>query len=352
MTAGPLEPKTKIENRTVAEVLAQTRALVEPAHRAAVDRLSGSMRHIAGYHAGWWDADGAPCAESGKSVRPALALAAARAISGRHGDMRTRAAIPAAVAVELVHDFSLLHDDVMDHDLTRRHRPSAWAVFGVGQAILTGDALQALSIEVLSELPCPNPPVRVLISTMLELCAGQSADIGFENRTDVTLDECMTMAAGKTAALLGCACELGALAAGATPQQAAQLRAFGRHLGTAFQLVDDLLGIWGDPRATGKPVGSDLRSHKKSLPVMAALSSGTAAGDQLGRLYHRDEPVDDPAVAHFTELIERAGARRWASTEAEREIASAMTCLARLGASPADTHDLRLLADLITHRNH
>ncbi|MCU1639828.1 MAG: Geranylgeranyl pyrophosphate synthase-like protein [Nocardia sp.] len=348
MTAGPFAPGTK----TVAQVLAHTRELVEPAHRAAVDRLPESLRHIAGYHAGWWNADGTACAETGKAVRPALVLAAARAVGGSLGDLLVEAAVPAAVAVELVHDFSLLHDDVMDHDLTRRHRPSAWSVFGVGQAILAGDALQALSIDVLAELATPGPALRVLTATVLELCAGQSADISFEGRTDVTLDECLTMAAGKTAALLGCACELGAIAVGAAPRQIGEMRSFGRHLGTAFQLVDDLLGIWGDPKATGKPVGSDLRSHKKSLPVMAALSSGTAAGAQLGRLYYRDEPVDDPAVVRFTELIERAGARRWASVEAEREIAAALACLQRAGADSEGAQDLRLLADLITHRNH
>jgi geranylgeranyl diphosphate synthase type I len=356
--------------RTAAQILAETRAVVNPAHRAAVDGLPPEIRHVAGYHIGWWEADGRMTGAGGKAVRPAFVLACARAAGGG-GDqaaMRERlasaqAAVDAAVAVELVHDFSLLHDDVMDGDLTRRHRAAAWAVFGVGRAILAGDALLALAMDVLTgdqgrdggldAGACARAgSARVLSGTLLELCRGQSADLAFENRGDVTLTECLAMAERKTGALLGAACQLGALAGGADHRAAELYRTFGRHIGVAFQLVDDVLGIWGDPAVTGKPAGNDLAARKKSLPVVAALTSGGQAACHLARLYQREDAFDEAAVAHAAELVEMAGGRVWALAEAERRIQAAREALAGARPEPNAEADLHVLADLITRRNH
>ncbi len=298
--------------RPTHEVLAWSRTLVDPALRDAVAGLSPAMRDIAGYHFGWWDEHGQPSdAGGGKAFRPALVLLAASSVGGV-----PTTAVPTAVGVELVHNFSLLHDDVMDGDATRRHRPTAWRVFGRDAAILGGDALLALACGVVagSEHPTAGEATRCLSTTVLRLVEGQSADMAFERRTNVSVDECFTMVERKTAALLGCACHLGALFGGATPEQAERLHAFGIQLGLAFQLVDDLLGIWGDPAATGKPAHSDLRNRKKSLPVVAALNSSTPAGGALARLYGRepyDEPLDATEVSRAAELVTAAGAREW-----------------------------------------
>jgi geranylgeranyl diphosphate synthase type I len=329
--------------RTVQHVLAEARMLVEPAHRAAVDRLPDLMRHITGYHVGWWDAQGQPTGNSGKSVRPALVLAAAVAVGGHPAD-----AVAQAVAVELVHDFSLLHDDIMDGDLTRRHRPSAWSVFGVSEAILAGDMLMPLASDLLAGRPC----VQVLTRAVLDVCTGQAADMAFQQRADVGVEECAAMAAGKTGALLACACELGALAGGGDARQAALLAQFGHHLGMAFQLIDDLLGIWGDPAFTGKPAQSDLANRKKSLPVVAALTSGTPAAYHLARLYQRDSNGGNTALAHIADLIEESGARSWAQTEADRRLGLALDCLAQAVPDGSGTADLIALAHLITRRDH
>ncbi len=354
--------------RTAAQILAETRAAVNPAHRAAVDGLPPEIRHVAGYHIGWWEADGRMTGAGGKAVRPAFVLACARAAGGG-GDQAEmtdrRAAVDAAVAVELVHDFSLLHDDVMDGDLTRRHRAAAWAVFGVGRAILAGDALLALAMDVLTGDPGPDddagtrglPHVRagsarVLSGALLELCRGQSADLAFENRGDVTLTECLAMAERKTGALLGAACQLGALAGGADRRGAELYRTFGRQIGVAFQLVDDVLGIWGDPAVTGKPAGNDLAARKKSLPVVAALTSGGQAARHLARLYQREDAFDAATVARAAELVEMAGGRAWALAEAERRIQAAREALAGARPEPNAEADLHVLADLITRRNH
>jgi geranylgeranyl diphosphate synthase, type I len=343
--------------RAAAQILAETRGVVEPAHRAAVDGLPPEIRHVAGYHIGWWEADGRVTGASGKAVRPAFVLACARAAGGG-GDADQRApAVDAAVAVELVHDFSLLHDDVMDGDLTRRHRAAAWAVFGVGRAILVGDALLALAMDVLTgdsgrDGDPDTGAARVLSGTLLELCRGQSADLAFETRGDVTLAECLAMAEGKTGALLGAAGQLGALAGGADGRTAELYRTFGRQLGVAFQLVDDVLGIWGDPAVTGKPAGNDLAARKKSLPVVAALTSGHPAAGHLARLYQRKDAFDEATVAHAAELVEMAGGRAWALAEAERRIQAAREALARARPEPNAEADLHVLADLITRRDH
>ena len=325
--------------RSPAEILAWSRATVEPALRTAVDLLPGSMRHMAGYHFGWWDERGAPAtATSGKAIRPALVFLSAKAVGADPLD-----AVPAAVAVELVHNFSLVHDDVMDGDHTRRHRRTVWSVFGVGPAILAGDALVTLAVDVLDG----HPATSTLTAAVQDLLSGQSADLAFERRDDVALRECVRMAQLKTGSLLGCACALGAVFGGANPVTVEHLRGFGEQLGLAFQLVDDLLGIWGDPALTGKPVYSDLRNRKKSLPVVAALTSRTDAGRTLAARY----TSDDPDVAGLAALVDEAGGRQWARDEAAALLDSALADLRLADPAPAAAGELTGLAELVTQRD-
>jgi geranylgeranyl diphosphate synthase type I len=336
--------------RSAREVLAWSRGLVEPALRTAVDTLPLSMSHIAGYHLGWWDEHGHPVRVSGgKAIRPALALLCAQAVGGT-----ATSAVPAAVAVELVHNHSLLHDDVMDGDLTRRHRRTAWSVFGVNPAILAGDALLVLAVDVLagSGHPAATDAIRMLTAAVQDLFDGQDADLSFERRAEVELAECVRMAEGKTAALIGCACALGALFGDGRPDQVAHLLGFGMHLGLAFQHVDDLLGIWGDPAVTGKPVHSDLCSGKKSFPVVAALLSQTPAGGELAALYHRDEPLSGTDAARAAELIDIAGGRAWGQAQADELLAQAMGELHSARPAPKAAAELGALARLATHRDH
>jgi geranylgeranyl diphosphate synthase, type I len=332
-----------------AEVLARARRWVDPELRAAVDSLPGPLRHIAAYHFGWQDADGAPAdAPAGKAIRPALVLATTQAL----GAPPQRAA-RAAAAVELVHNFTLLHDDVMDRDPTRRHRPTVWAVFGSANAILAGDALHALALRVLAEdgHPAAAAAAARLSACVVELCEGQCADCAFESRADVSVEECLAMAEAKTGALLGCACALGALYAAAGAETADAMDAFGRQMGLAFQLIDDLIGIWGDPAVTGKPVGADLAARKKSLPVVAALNSGTAAADDLARLYGAPGPLDAAALRDATDAVDRAIGRNWAHLQACDRMAAAIGHLARAVPDPAGAGDLLALAELVTRRN-
>ncbi|MEV7179195.1 family 2 encapsulin nanocompartment cargo protein polyprenyl transferase [Kitasatospora sp. NPDC093679] len=342
--------RDQTDGNEAADVLARARSTVDPGLRAAVDTLPGSMRRIAGYHFGWWEADGTPgTTGSGKAIRPALVLAATQAAGGLPG-----AAVRAAAAVELVHNFTLLHDDVIDRDRTRRHRPTAWRVFGTTEAILAGDAMHSLALRVLAEDTHPAAPaaVRRLADCVVELCAGQQADCSFEQRSDVTLAECLAMAEGKTGALLGCACAVGALYAGAGEAVADVMDAFGREIGLAFQLIDDLIGIWGDPAVTGKPVGADLAARKKSLPVVYALSSGTAAAAELAALYALDRPLNAAELQRAAAAVDRAGGRSWAQGESCERMASAIAHLAEAIPDPSEADDLLALAELVTRRSH
>jgi geranylgeranyl diphosphate synthase type I len=268
-------------------------------------------------------------------------------LGGAGTPVTDRVVLATAAAVELAHNFTLLHDDVIDRDRTRRHRPTAWTVFGAENAILAGDALLALALRLVG-----GEAASRLAECVIEICDGQYEDCSFEQRDDVTLDECLAMAGKKTGALLGCACALGALAVRADPLAVAAMDLFGREIGMAFQLTDDLLGIWGDPAVTGKPVGSDLSARKKSLPVVAALSAGSAAAGELARLYALGRDFSEHEVRRATEAVERAGGRAWAATEATARVAKAHAHLRRApGVDQDSLHDLRAIADLITRRS-
>jgi len=308
--------------------LGAVRDLVDAPMRAAVGRLAPSVQQVAAYHFGWVDSDGLPQdAHSGKAVRPALAVLAAQAVGAR-----PEIGIPGAIAVELVHNFSLLHDDVMDRDEERRHRPTAWTVFGSSAAILAGDALLALAFEVLLDVdsPASRAAQANLATATQDLIVGQVEDLDFERRLDVGVEECLRMAAGKTAALMACAASIGAQLAAAPVEVVAALQAYGRELGLAFQLVDDMLGIWGSSPATGKPVFSDLASRKKTLPVTWAVDNGGNAGADLALWLRRGvvTPPSDHELRGVAELVERSGARAWARDEAHRRVACAADALA------------------------
>ncbi|MFC6012025.1 polyprenyl synthetase family protein [Nocardia lasii] len=337
MTASPIvDPATEAGGR------------FPQALRASVETLPESIRHIAGYHFGWWDPAGAPeHADGGKALRPTLVQLAARAVGGD-----STCGLPAAVAVELVHNFSLLHDDVMDRDTTRRHRPTTWHVFGIGPAILAGDALVTLAFAGLAGNGRANADAatRILSAAVLSLVEGQTADMEFERRADVGVEECVAMVDRKTGALFGCSGALGALAGDAGPSDIARLQGFGNALGRAFQHADDLLGIWGDPAVHGKPAHSDLRNRKKSLPVVWALRSQTPEARALAELYGRTDDLDEAELAHAAELVEAAGGRDWSRAQIELLHSSAMLALSGLDGDPTAIAGLASLADSATHR--
>lgn len=352
--------------RGVDEVLAEAAAAYGPGLRTAVADLPEVVRGAVELHFGWRSADGtgaergrgeSTATVAGKGVRPALALLSCEALGGR-----AEAGLAAAVAVELVHNASLIHDDVVDGDEVRRDRPALWTELGVPAAVLAGDALFFLAIQVLDRAAgrggAGRAPggvaggiVGVLTGALLDLVEGEYRDTLMDGGSTAGAAEAWAVASGKTGALIAASCELGALAAGAEPAQVGHMRAFGRQVGAAFQLVDDLLGIWGDPARTGKPTGSDLAARKKTLPVMAALASDTPAGAELRALYGRPGPLSPDEIARATCWVEDAGGRAWAMAEAELRVRQGIAALRAAGPAPVPAAELTALAGFLLHRD-
>ncbi len=224
------------------------------------------------YHLGW-TGDGAGEQATGKRIRPLLLLLTAASCG-----MDWKKALPAAAAVELVHNFSLVHDDIQDNSPKRRGRPTVWVKWGSPLAINVGDALFALSTLALTDLGHEFPhdrvleSIRILQQTCLDLTRGQYLDMSFEDRSDVKVEDYWLMVTGKTASLLSASCQIGATLGDADESTEEAYRSFGHFLGLAFQVQDDILGIWGDENVTGKSTASDLIERKKSLPVLVGLS--------------------------------------------------------------------------------
>ncbi|MFD5919618.1 polyprenyl synthetase family protein [Kitasatospora sp. NPDC058201] len=353
-----------LSDRTRAESLLRgAAATCEPQLRHWVGQLGGALGEVAAYHFGW--SGGSPAGgRGGKNVRAALTLSCARAVGGEP-DL----AAPAAVAVEMVHNLSLLYDDVLDGDAVRRHRASAWEVFGPAAATRSADALLMVAFEVLagpggeavaggafSGEAVAGEATAALLDTLVQLAVGEGLDVLFEGEPRIGLPECLEMVSGKTASLISCACRLGALYGGGGPAQVEALAAFGHDLGMAFQLVDDVLGIWGDDAVTGKPVFADLRARKLSVPVVAAMASDTAAGDELARRYSLPAAPDRAEEAALALLVEEAGGRHWTVERAAGHAEEARRRLRQLidepGTVPGAVDDLDALCELIVNRSY
>jgi geranylgeranyl diphosphate synthase type I len=269
------------------------------------------------YHLGWLDEHGLPLHDpqaSGKRLRPLLCLLSAAACGSDW-----QRALPMAAALELLHNFSLLHDDIQDASPLRRGRPTVWKLWGEAQAINAGDALFTLAHLTPHRLSdCGVPPAIVLAAladfdqTCLHLTQGQYLDMRFETRERVTVDEYLSMIGGKTAALIAACARLGALIAEAPPDTARHLSEYGRNLGLAFQVQDDWLGIWGEPAVTGKSAASDLEKRKKSLPVVYGLERSEDFAASYARPHHPTESV--AALAHQLDAL---GAQAFTLAKAE-----------------------------------
>lgn len=296
------------------------------APRPGVEPLYGMMR----YHLGWADDVFRPVqASGGKRVRPLLCLLSCEAAGGQW-----QAAVPLAASLELVHNFSLIHDDIEDSSPTRRHRPTVWAVWGVPQAVNVGDAMFTLARSAVHSLADRGTPAEVVLATLqrieescLALCEGQHLDLSFEAHPQVTLDSYMHMIEGKTAALLACAAETGALVGGGLGGPHAAFREFGRELGLAFQVVDDILGVWGDPAVTGKPAAEDIRSRKKTLPLLHALEVLAARGDSALAALLAQPTLSEADVATAMACLQAAGSRQRADELATEHTGHALAAL-------------------------
>ncbi len=277
---------------------------------APPDLFHGMMH----YHMGWRDEQMQPVdVHAGKQIRPVICLLACQAAGGSW-----QQAVPAAAAIELLHNFSLIHDDIEDASPTRRGRQTLWTIWGMEQAINAGDAMFAFAHLALNRLVDRGVAAETAVTalrrfdeTCVRLTQGQHADMGFERREVVTVDEYLAMITGKTAVLLSLCTELGALIAGVDSQTVSHYAQFGLNLGLAFQVIDDILGIWGDEAVIGKSASTDILTKKKTLPVLYGLSQNGA----LRQLYNQ-ENTDEAFVREAIDVLNTTGARAYATERA------------------------------------
>jgi geranylgeranyl diphosphate synthase type I len=304
----------------------------------------GSMR----YALGWADESFEPTERrGGKRLRPRLCLLCCLAAGGD-----PRAAAPAAAAIELLHNFSLVHDDIQDDSPQRHHRPSVWSLIGVPLAINTGDGLYAAAHLALSRLGRSVSAPELVTGafeefdrTALRICEGQHMDLLYVQRHVVTSEEYLRMIARKTGALFGLACGLGALVAGADAPTRDQYRLYGERLGAAYQIRDDLQGVWRDPASTGKRAMEDIYSRKKAYAAVRAFE--ISRGDDAARLrsIYAEGPVSEQDAAWVRELMGRLGVHEEGEAKVRECAAGAVEALAAAGASGPAADDLRAVAE-------
>ena len=293
---------------------------------------TGLFHDMLTYHMGW-TGEGAGPEATGKRIRPLLVLLTCLASSEDAAAVETwRSALPAAAAVELVHNFSLVHDDIQDNSDRRRGRPTTWVKWGMPMAINVGDALFVMSNQAIVELNEKYPAeivvraAEILHNTCLDLTRGQFLDISYEERNDLAVEDYWPMISGKTAALLSACCHIGALLGGGDEPKQDAYRAFGHYLGLAFQVQDDVLGIWGDEALTGKSAASDLVEGKNSLPILAGLE----AKGKFAARWERG-PIRAEEVQELARTLASEGAYATATDAAKQ-----MTDLALMSLREAD----------------
>ncbi len=285
------------------------------------------------YYMGWADETGAPIAAmTGKAVRPTLCLFGCEAVGGS-----LDSALPAAVALEFIHNFSLIHDDIQDEDETRHNRKTLWAVWGKPKALVAGNALRVVADIALHSLQSEGlepkrslAAVSLLTESYLEMIEGQYLDMSYEGRRDIGMDDYLRMISRKTGALIRCSLNLGAVVGADDPRTIAALRECGRALGYVFQIRDDVLGVWGEEELTGKPVGSDIRRKKNSYPVVYAMEAADVQDrDRISTMYLKPE-LDDADVDSVLDIMDKIRVRERAQTEAAGWADAAIQAIAPL----------------------
>ena len=305
------------------------------------------------YYMGWVDERGRPRpAMEGKGLRPTLCMFACEAVGGN-----AELALPAAVALEFIHNFSLIHDDIQDLDETRHGRKTLWAVWGMPKALVAGNALRIVADQVLHKLVAGGlehkralVAVGLLTEAYLEMIEGQYLDLSFEGRHDIGMDDYLGMISRKTGALIRCSLALGAVIGADDPTVATAFRNCGAALGYVFQIRDDILGVWGDEETTGKPVGADIRRKKNSYPVVFAMEQSKGQDSEtLNRIY-RTEHVDEPDVASVLEIMERVDVRGHAHESAAAYADVALESLRSVEMSPQAREEIEGLTQFLLVR--
>jgi geranylgeranyl diphosphate synthase type I len=343
-----------VSNHELSAFLGQWLPRLESEMRAMLDHPESTVAPHYGmmeYHLGWRNEWLQPqLSPAGKRLRPILCLLACAEVGGEPVQ-----ALPAAAAIELLHNFSLIHDDIEDGDELRRHRPTVWKIWGIPLAINAGDGLFAIAFAAVQRLSRRGVAAETVLQALdlftqscLALTEGQYLDISFEQRSDVIVADYLRMIQGKTAALIGASVAIGAQIGGATAPQVAAIRYFGQNIGLAFQIQDDLLGIWGDPEVTGKAAGNDILRRKKSLPILHALTHERVGGQFSALLASHLQPAQ---LDHALVLLEQAETRTFVESHIHSYQTQGLAALQEALGPDYTTSSLYSLAESLLHRN-
>lgn len=303
------------------------------------------------YHLGFEDRDSNPRdGNFGKLIRPSLCLFSCEATGGDW-----KQALPAACGIELVHNFSLVHDDIQDGDEERRHSPTVWKIWGTPQGINAGNALNILSNLIFSDLVGKFPyrkvfaVNRVLNKSTLSMIEGQCMDIDFEDRLEITVSQYMEMIEKKTGALIKASFVIGAILGCDDKKIIKKLGQVGKALGLAFQIRDDFLGIWGEGKKTGKPNSSDIRQKKKTLPIIFALQSSNKSRKKILEIYQQDT-IGEQELTEIRKLLTDTGSKTFTQKKSRELITQAKTKWEELCLPTWAIRDMESLTNFLLHR--
>lgn len=305
------------------------------------------------YHMGWIDEDLNPVEQyRGKRFRPTMCLLTYNALSAVYDK-----ALPAASAIELIHNFSLIHDDIEDSDEERRHKPTVWKIWGIPHAINAGDGMHVMANIAALRLRDLNATDRkivqvidILNKTILELCEGQYLDMSFEEKMDITVEMYTEMIAGKTAALIEASTWIGAILATEDADIIGHFRNFGRKMGLSFQIIDDIIGIW--ETETGKPKASDIRNKKKTLPILYAFKEASDEDKEILTKTYQKDTLNEADTTAVLMILEKVGAHDYSKKVAKNYADEALAELEKTGVHNESMEKLRTLAEFLIRRKY
>jgi|TARA_B100001971_G_C18249176_1_gene576780 geranylgeranyl diphosphate synthase type I len=317
--------------------------------------FSGTLYAMMKYHLGWLDGDLKKIEEyRGKRFRPTLCLLVYSSLCGVESKV-----LPAAAAIELIHNFSLIHDDIEDMDEKRRHKPTVWKIWGINHAINVGDGMHVLanlSALRLKELNVSDTKIveimQILNESIITLCEGQYQDMDFENRLDITIEMYLKMINFKTAVLIEASTWIGATLATENKKIVNNFRKFGRNIGIAFQIIDDIMGIWGKSSKTGKPHASDIRNKKKTLPIIYAIQMASIKQKKRINELYKNNKITNDEIQEIFDILEDTGALEYAKNTANEFEVKALKELSKTKINNEDLNDIKLISNFLVKRDY
>ena len=340
---------------TLPTAFERYRERLNAAMRSHLYHREGSAYDVLRYNMGWVDADAKPiAARTGKALRPTLCLLTCEAVGGD-----PTLAIPGAISVEFIHNFSLVHDDIQDHDEVRWGRPTVWSIWGKPKALVAGNLLRTVADQALWNLneqgvdyTVATKVVHLLTKSYLSMIEGQYLDVAYEGHNDTGLTEYLDMISRKTGALISCSVHIGAVIGTKDALSIKAFQNFGRSLGYVFQIRDDMLGTWGEEKKTGKPVGSDIKRKKKALPIVHAMSQAKGTNQhQLKSIYAKNE-ISGPDVEVVLDIMTTVGSEAYAENLVQEHGSRAMEAIHVVDIPPSAKREISQIVEFLLIREY